>query len=624
MFVSWLRNFLLTVGVLIIPVVASAAALDDYYIAKFGSQLAATPVVTGVTITSSAAEPERCRTWLYHDLRRDWKQLEPQTQRILAKVLPARPVLTSEAIVLSSGGHFHIHYAKSGSNAPPLTDNNGNSIPDWVETVADVFEAVYNREVVVMGFKSPPTNGNQPYDVYLQNVGTALGEFGETDSDIFVTAVSATSYIVIDNDFSAAKFGDQITPYTPLKALQITAAHEFHHAIQYGYNFYFETWYAEATSTWMEDEVYDSVNQLYNYLPHYLQNTNLPLDTPVSVTTGGGYGRWIFNRYLAEIFPAPPYLIVRKIWEDLATKTSIGPDIPMLPVIDEVLKNNGSSLAAAFLGFNRRLFLQNWASHQNEISLVHPLTFSTQDTFTVTDIFAVPTLSLPSYSFNYMNILPSSSSTSLLINYMGKPANMAALAFLRTSMGVITEYVYSSGTISVPLFTSGAAAYLLISNNVMGATAVPAEPSQAVVTMPDATNPNSGAVTLITSGDGGGSSNSSSSGGKSGCFIATAAYGSYLHPKVVVLRQFRDRYLMTNSSGRALVAIYYRLSPSLAHFIARHESLRIASRLALTPVVYAVEYKGTAIISLLFLLFGAGGGYLLLRKPRPADGCDCR
>jgi hypothetical protein len=75
-----------------------------------------------------------------------------------------------------------------------------------------------------------------------------------------------------------------------------------------------------------------------------------------------------------------------------------------------------------------------------------------------------------------------------------------------------------------------------------------------------------------------------------GCFIATAAYGSPLDPHVKVLRTFRDRYLLTNDAGRAFVETYYRHSPQLAAYIARHETLRGAARLMLTPLVYGIEY----------------------------------
>lgn len=74
------------------------------------------------------------------------------------------------------------------------------------------------------------------------------------------------------------------------------------------------------------------------------------------------------------------------------------------------------------------------------------------------------------------------------------------------------------------------------------------------------------------------------------CFIATAAYGSALDPHVVELRRFRDRYLLTNAPGSALVEFYYRHSPQLAQVIARDESLRGIVRGLLTPVVLLVAY----------------------------------
>ena len=70
-----------------------------------------------------------------------------------------------------------------------------------------------------------------------------------------------------------------------------------------------------------------------------------------------------------------------------------------------------------------------------------------------------------------------------------------------------------------------------------------------------------------------------------GCFIATAAYGSYFEPHVMVLRKFRDSYLMSNGPGRKLVELYYRHSPPLAKIIAGDERLRSISRWALFPLV---------------------------------------
>jgi hypothetical protein len=78
------------------------------------------------------------------------------------------------------------------------------------------------------------------------------------------------------------------------------------------------------------------------------------------------------------------------------------------------------------------------------------------------------------------------------------------------------------------------------------------------------------------------------------CFIATAAWGSWMDPHVASLRGFRDRVLMRSAPGRAFVAFYYRHSPPVAEFISRHETLRAATRAALAPVVFAIERPAAA------------------------------
>jgi hypothetical protein len=71
----------------------------------------------------------------------------------------------------------------------------------------------------------------------------------------------------------------------------------------------------------------------------------------------------------------------------------------------------------------------------------------------------------------------------------------------------------------------------------------------------------------------------------SGCFIATAAYGSYLDGHVETLRDFRDQYLVTNPVGSALVSVYYKLSPPVAEFIDDHPALKPVVRVGLLPAV---------------------------------------
>lgn len=74
-------------------------------------------------------------------------------------------------------------------------------------------------------------------------------------------------------------------------------------------------------------------------------------------------------------------------------------------------------------------------------------------------------------------------------------------------------------------------------------------------------------------------------GGGGGCFIATAAYGSLIEPHVKILRELRDRFLLESDIGKAFVNFYYKYSPPIADFIAKHKILRAAVRLGLLPIV---------------------------------------
>lgn len=56
----------------------------------------------------------------------------------------------------------------------------------------------------------------------------------------------------------------------------------------------------------------------------------------------------------------------------------------------------------------------------------------------------------------------------------------------------------------------------------------------------------------------------------SGCYIATMVYGDYDHPKVMVLRDFRDNYLAKRHWGKLFIKIYYKYSPKLVKMLTGH------------------------------------------------------
>ena len=75
-------------------------------------------------------------------------------------------------------------------------------------------------------------------------------------------------------------------------------------------------------------------------------------------------------------------------------------------------------------------------------------------------------------------------------------------------------------------------------------------------------------------------------GGGTGCFIATAAFGTPMAEEVVLLKKFRDEVLMKTTMGRDLVGLYYKTSPPIAEFIRNRPGLKAMVREALKPLVW--------------------------------------
>lgn len=311
---------------------------------------------------------------------------------------------------------------------------------------------------------------------------------------------------------------------------------------------------------------------------------------------------------------------MRSVWEEVGKLPAPGDgsDIPMLPVIQGVLQNN---LGNNFFGFARRMLLRDWAATRlADIPLIPNI--ASAGSFTVNgSVTAQAPLEVASkpFTFAFYRYTPSGfSDQALVINLPQLSSNLAVSAFKRDELGWHEEYAYNSisGKVTVPSFTADSTVYLLICNNGgdrRSPTAVAPLFSADASLVSDGTGLDGNTLEIPsptipvqteTAKSGGG--------GGGGCFIATVAYGSYLHPKVAELRDFRGRFLLTNAPGRLFVSLYYRLNPPVAEVIGKHEWMRGAARGLLLPVILAVEQPVAALVVL--LLSGGGLVWRLTRR----------
>ena len=77
---------------------------------------------------------------------------------------------------------------------------------------------------------------------------------------------------------------------------------------------------------------------------------------------------------------------------------------------------------------------------------------------------------------------------------------------------------------------------------------------------------------------------------KGGCFIATAVYGTPYAEEVVILKTYRDNFLLNRLIGRFFVGIYYRISPYFARRISKSEILKEMIRIGIiVPLIKKIK-----------------------------------
>jgi len=78
---------------------------------------------------------------------------------------------------------------------------------------------------------------------------------------------------------------------------------------------------------------------------------------------------------------------------------------------------------------------------------------------------------------------------------------------------------------------------------------------------------------------------------ESKCFIATAVYESSSSHELLVLRKFRDQFLLNSKPSSLFVNTYYVLYPPLAKAISNSSRTKKALKFVLDPLVITIERK---------------------------------
>ncbi len=216
----------------------------------------------------------------------------------------------------SCSAHFCVHWVAEGIDAPSLTDSNGvgdgDGVPDYVEQVKRVAEHVYSVENGKLGWRKPKSDGRlgggrDKTDIYLAEVGGSLFGYAAPDKGQASRGHRLPrrlhGYLVLDNNYEPFEYPGT----TPINDLKVTLAHEYNHILQFGYDAYQDSWFAESTATWMEDQVYGKINDYLRYVHHWDDLYDVPMTAP-SIKQ---YGSAVWNHWLAHRYGPD---IIREAW----------------------------------------------------------------------------------------------------------------------------------------------------------------------------------------------------------------------------------------------------------------------------------------------------------------------
>jgi hypothetical protein len=210
------------------------------------------------------------------------------------------------------GRNFCVHWVGEGLDAPSPLDANGSGLPDFVDWVLRVAERVHAVENGRLGWREPRSDGRRgggvgKTDIYLSQLGGQLFGYAAPDRGQATKEHRIPrrlhGYLVLDNDYSRFEFPGT----TPLEDLRVTLAHEYNHILQFGYDAYQDPWFAESTATWMEDQVFNGINDYLRYVRRWVRR----YDTPLTANSIKVYGSAVWNQWLARRYGGG---VLRRSW----------------------------------------------------------------------------------------------------------------------------------------------------------------------------------------------------------------------------------------------------------------------------------------------------------------------
>jgi len=273
----------------------------------------------------STGEPirEKCGTPAILEYQRNLDRLDRRLLASLGVQDVARPITQAE--YGNPGGHVLLHYDLTGAHAvwQAEIDSDGDGVPDYVEMLANIADSCYVHIIDTLGYPRPMVDsgcvdgGDARVDVYIRAL--PYGFYGMTynQSECYDPGIQREAgWISIDRDFQ------QIPGYAgrALDAARVTLAHELFHTVHFAIDATEHITWFEMSSVWMEEEIYDNINDYYIYDEIFFNRPRLALND----TTVGGhmYQAVVFPIYLSEKYGRD---IIRAVWLR-AGALGLGPD----------------------------------------------------------------------------------------------------------------------------------------------------------------------------------------------------------------------------------------------------------------------------------------------------------